>query len=183
MNIWSALLVLASVALPCTLYAQTNEAALTSGRQSNLAAGVPEKDGKLDVESFTPQAWQMMTSRSAWELAGTSEQFALWYSYELVKKIDGYGTYVAIKTATKDKQGNYDQLAYFWGEIDCSQPNAHPTTFSHSMGAIYSPTTGYPIHIDQRPYDLSVASKPLLVHVATHVCGLVQATIARKSSH
>lgn len=181
-----SLIALALVVLPYALYGQTDQGIaaankhnvtpvdtpLHQGKESLLEPGVPEKGGKLDVAAFTPVFWGEMTTRSAWELGGASDQFALWYSYAQVKKYDGYATYVAIKVATKDKTGDYNQLAYFSGQIDCSQPGARPDTFFHAFGATYNPITGRPLHIDVRPYDLSASSKPLLMQITSHICSL-----------
>jgi hypothetical protein len=150
----------------------------------NVISGLPVKNGRLDVEAFTPLTWQRAHG-SPWALESDSQQFTVWYSYSnldpifanaipKVEAFHGYITSLAIKTSTKDANGNFDKIDVLLGFIDCSQADARPDTVFHAQKSTYDAGNGGRLYFKE-PIDVSLSSNPLQIKIAGNVCHLAQA--------
>jgi len=143
------------------------------------AAGNPEKDGKLDVEAFTPREWAVAPHHTPWKVVGKTPAEDVWYSYSSFGDVSGQQTYVALKVAMRDMNGGYSQLTLYSGQIDCSRPGVYPRMLYRALGSTYDPDTGYPQGADTEPSNITVDTSTALGPVTKHVCDLVNGAGAK----
>jgi hypothetical protein len=154
--------------------AEYQKAAVANRTEQLLrVAGNPEKNGKLDIELFTPRPWAVAPNHSPWKIGAHTDTADLWYSYAQVKQIDSMETYIALKFATRDMNGGYSQLSIMTGQIDCSQPDVNPRAIYHALVSTYHPDTGYPMHDDDEAADVPVGPDTALGPITAHVCSVV----------
>jgi len=137
------------------------------------AAGNPEKDGRLDIQAFTPRQWAVAPHHTPWKIAGKSPTAISYYSYSSFQDQGQTETYIAVKLAINDMNGGYSQLSITSGQIDCSRPGVYPRAIFRAYGSSYDPDTGYPLHDDEAPSDVPVDATTLLGPLTARVCDLV----------